>query len=1106
VQVSNTAGNPFVAIAAGGQHVLALQSDGSLWAWGSNQYGQIGQDPADTSAHSTPVQIGGDTDWKVIAAGGSHSLAIKADGTLWAWGLSSAGQLGIGITDSSPHMAPVQVGTDEDWAAISAGDIHSLAVKRNGSLWTWGGNSNGQLGYGTTTNQNMPKLVSILSDGTDITDIVAVAAGATHSLAMNANGGIYGWGGNLSGQLGDGTTSVSLDPFPVANDAISWVGTEPGGQFTAARRSNGTLWTWGDNSSGQLGYSTAPATTQTTPAQVGSGTNWTAQAAGWNHTVALKADGTIWAWGDNSSGQLGDNTAVSRPTPAQIGTTQPASATNDWTAVAAGDFHTLALKADGTLWAWGDNTSGQLGDGTTISRSVPVQIDDGIGGHWIAIAAGGSHSMALQSDGTLWTWGDNSSGQLGDPTVVGVGGSPAFSSAPRQIVNMSPPTTGYNSNWIAIAAGLDHSLALQADGTLWAWGGNFSGQLGTGDTTDQTAPTKLPGTSLYVAIAAGDSFSVARQADGSLWSWGNNASGQLGNGSTDALPHATPLRESTNANDWVIAGSGGSHTIALKADGTLSAWGSNSFGQLGNGTTVASNAPTTLLEARIEVAPETLAYNVVAFGAGSSMEITISNKGAADLSVSAFTFSGTDSAMFTLFNGGGTCAPTPFTLPVSGSCTKRVVFNSAAPAGIKEATLNITSSDPNRPIETVDLSGTAGVQHTITASAPPGKGTISPPGAVLVLDGTSQSFIVTPAFGYHVADIKVDGVSNGPLTSITLPSVKANGTVEASFALNVYNVTTTSVNGSITGAAKVTHGSAAIYNIMPNIGYHIADVKVDGVSQGAVTTLTLPVVTADKAITAIFAVNTTTIPLAGSVKINNGTPLTGKTAVTLNLSASDPSGVPNMQIACDGVNFSGPEPFAATRACILPSGDGAKTVAVMFIDGLGTVHPQVTASITLDSVMPVTTITPAPGNYTDSVALTLSASKTGSTIYYTTDGSTVTTSSSVYSSPIRLAAATTTPFTVKFMAVDQAGNVEAINNAAYMIHLGCDLNGDGKVDVSDALKALKITVGLDTPNTYDMIRGDVAPLVNGKPVPNGIIDITDTLVILQRSVGLVSPW
>jgi len=1110
-------GSRYVAISTGAEHTLALQADGTLWTWGSNQYGNVSPildqndqftityRPADMAAHSTPAQIDADNDWALIAAGGSHSLAIKADGTLWAWGRNNTGQLGIGVTDGTPHLVPVQVETDNDWVALSGGDLHTLAVKRSGTLWAWGENNNGELGDGTTTDQNKPIQISVLSDGSNITDIVAVAAGATHSLALKANGEIYAWGINLAGQLGDNTLVGSLDPFPVAQDAISWVGTEPGGQFTTARRSDGTLWSWGDNSSGQLGDNSL--TQRTSPVMVGTGTNWIAEATGWSHTVALKADGTLWAWGDNTSGQLGDNSTNDRSAPNQITVTQPATVSNNWAAVAAGDFHTLALKADGTLWSWGDNASGQLGDGTTTMKSVPIQIDPAFGNHWIAIAAGGSHSMALQSDGTLWTWGDNSYGQLGDPTL-GSGLTPPFVSTPQQIFNFSPPTTGYNSSWVAIAAGLDHSLALQADGTLWAWGGNFSGQLGNGNAIDQNVPTQVNSSTGpvvhfvdVVAISAGDSYSVARKADGSLWSWGNNMSGQLGNGSIDATPatHSTPLRESTNSNDWFSAGSGGSHTIALKAGGTLSAWGSNAFGQLGDGTTVAKSSPSPLTEARIDVSPDTMDYNIVAIGSESIQNITIENKGTASLTVSALNFGGPDSAMFSV-KTGGTCSTAPITIAPAGSCTVAVAFSAELPGGAKAATLTITSNDPHYSLVNVDVSGMAGVQHTLTTSvyagSPAGSGTITPSGAVLVLDGTSKTFILTPNVGYHVADVTVDGVSQGAVTSVTLPFVKASARVEANFAINVYTVTTTTVNGTIAGATKVNHGSTAIYAITPAIGYHIADVMVDGVSQGAVTTLTLPAITANRVITALFVAAAPTLSLNPVTTPTNKKSQTLSGTVEAGATVTIAMGTTSLPATVSGTTWSSVIPALA---------EGANTITVSATGAAGNTTTLPPATITLDTIPPVTTATPAPGNYTDSVAVTL-ATEAGSTVYYTTDGTPATTASPVYSAPIRLAATTTTPFTVQFMAVDQAGNAEPVKNAAYLIHLGCDLNGDGKVDVRDALKALQISVGMFSATPYEMMRGDVGPLVNGKPNPNGIIDLADALVILQRSVGLVSPW
>lgn len=1010
VQVLNVGGSPYVAIAAGTAHVLALQADGTIWAWGSNEFGQLGQSTADLVAHSTPAQIGIDQNWASIAPGGSHSLALKADGSLWSWGRNNVGQLGIGVTDADPHTNPVQVGAGRDWLALSAGNLHALAVKRNGSLWAWGYNFHGQLGDGFNTDLNAPVMLNTLSDGSNITNVVTVAAGAFHSMAATATGELYAWGDNESGQFGDGTAVGSFLPFPVGADAVSWVASEPGEDFTVARKSNGTLWTWGNNISGQLGDNTFDQ--RLVPAMVGTASNWTAQAAGLSHTVALKADGTLWTWGDNSSGQLGDGTNNTSAATKQITVTQSASAINDWAAVAAGDFHTLALKADGTLWAWGDNLSGQLGDGTGANiRSVPVQIITPnrpltFNNHWVAVAAGGTHSLALQSDGTLWAWGDNFFGQLGDPTFG------ASSNTPQQIVNFTPPTLGFNSSWVAIAAGLGHSLALQADGTLWAWGSNLSGQLGNGTSIDQNVPVPVsnPGTSLYVAITAGDSYSVARQADGSLWSWGSNLSGQLGNGDT-TLPNppdqTAPVRENTSANDWVSVGVGGSHTVALKAAGTLWALGNNSSGQLGDGTTASKNsfASASFTEPRINVSPGTIAFTTVAIGVDSSSPpITITNNGTASLSVTALNFVGQDSAMFSLKAGGATCNTAPFTLVPAGSCTVRVSFKPAAPAGAKNATLTIASNDPNFPVVAVALSGTAVVQHTLTASvsSPAGSGTITPSGAVSVIDGGSQTFTITPNVGYHVVDVMKDGVSQGAVSSLTLQSVKADASITATFAINTYTVTMNAINGTIAGTATVIHGDTASYTITPAAGYHIADVAVDGVSQGAVTTITLSAVTANKVISATFAINTYTITASADAK---GSMLPAMGSVS--------------------VNHGSNQTFT-----FVP--DPGYSVVNVIVDG---VSQGAIPSFTFTNV--------TNGNHT-----------------------------------------------IKLISIPDG-----------------DVNNDGKVDIADALQALRITVGFVVPGATEILHGDVAPLDSvGIPFPDKLITVADALMILRKAVGLTTGW
>ena len=283
-------------------------------------------------------------------------------------------------------------------------------------------------------------------------------------------------------------------------------------------------------------------------------------AAGDNYTVAVRSDGTLWAWGENRRGQLGDGTTTNRSSPVQIGTD------SDWQSVAAASAHTVALKRDGTLWAWGHNSSGQLGDGTTVSKTSPVQV--GSATNWQSVAAGGSHTVALKSDGTLWAWGANSNGQLGDGTTVN---------------KTSPVQIGTATNWQSVAAGSDHTVAVKSDGTLWAWGDNYYGQLGDGTTTQQKQPgANWDGDQLAVG-GGGSSHTVALKSDGTLWAWGANGSWPVG-GWHDGEQNPARCRSGRRptGSRWRRESE---HTVAVKSDGTLWAWGDNDYGQLGDGTT-----------------------------------------------------------------------------------------------------------------------------------------------------------------------------------------------------------------------------------------------------------------------------------------------------------------------------------------------------------------------------------------------------------------------------------------------------------------------------------------------------------------------------------------
>ncbi|MDP2647071.1 MAG: DUF1566 domain-containing protein [Desulfobacterales bacterium] len=351
--------------------------------------------------------------WIDVAAGGNHTIALRSNGTLWAWGENAAGQLGDGSVNN--RNSPVQVGMDTKWVSVASGGIHSLAIKSDGTLWAWGDNGSGQLGDGTTERQGAPIQV-----GAD-TDWVAIAAGDYYSIALKSNGTLWAWGDNYSGQLGDGTTTDKSSPVKIGTDT-NWVTVTTGGQtmfvHTLALKSDGSLWAWGENGSSQLGDGTT--TNKNSPVQIGGSTDWVAIAAGHDHSLGLKSDGSLWAWGVNGSGQLGDGTIITKNSPVKIGTG------TDWVAIAAGVNHSHALKSDGSLWAWGTNEFNRLGDGTSTQQNTPSQI--GTNTTWAAISAGRSHAFALKADGALWGWGLNMSGQ------VGINNFMPYVSAPAEVV------------------------------------------------------------------------------------------------------------------------------------------------------------------------------------------------------------------------------------------------------------------------------------------------------------------------------------------------------------------------------------------------------------------------------------------------------------------------------------------------------------------------------------------------------------------------------------------------------------------------------------------------------------------------------------------------
>jgi alpha-tubulin suppressor-like RCC1 family protein len=354
-----------------------------LWLWGNGSNGALGNNS--TINRSSPVQtVSGGTNWKEVNGGHADSIlgGIKTDGTLWMWGIGSNGALGNNSTIN--RSSPVQtVSAGTNWKQMSLGFCHGAAIKTDGTLWLWGINLSGRLGDHTTAAKSSP--VQTISGGTNWKQ---VSLGSGHSAAIKTDGTLWLWGQAGSGQLGDNTGIVRSSPVQTVSGGTNWKQVAGGNCHTAAIKTDGTLWLWGDATVGQLGNNSL--TNISSPVQtVSGGTNWKQVYAHRCNTAAIKTDGTLWTWGLNNSGQLGDNTTVSRSSPVQT-----VSGGTNWKQVSVGQVHLGAIKTDGSLWLWGNGGQGILGTNDTVSRSSPVQTVSG-GTNWKQVSLGFNNSAAV---------------------------------------------------------------------------------------------------------------------------------------------------------------------------------------------------------------------------------------------------------------------------------------------------------------------------------------------------------------------------------------------------------------------------------------------------------------------------------------------------------------------------------------------------------------------------------------------------------------------------------------------------------------------------------------------------------------------------------------
>jgi alpha-tubulin suppressor-like RCC1 family protein len=476
-----------------------------------------------TTDGSTPTETVGTLYAAPVHLSGSATLKAVAYRTGWTTSAVTSGDYAIGLTVVAPafSVAPGLYASAKDVAVTTMTTGATIRYTTDGSTPTA---TVGTLYTGPVRVARSLTLKAVAyragwtTSSVTVGDYrrVGIAAGIYHTILAKADGTVWTWGGNYEGQIGDGTTTASPAPDQISGISGVVVAVAAGYYHSVALTSDGTVWAWGRNISGQLGDGTT--TQRSAPVQVAGISGVTAVAGGENSTYALKSDGTVWAWGRNNEGQLGDGTKTDQYAPVQV------QGLSGVLAIAAGEVHGVALKSGGTVWAWGYNLYGALGDGTTTSQLTPVQAPSLSG--IVGIAANGFHTAAVMNDGTLWSWGNGVYGGLG------IGDRPTVFPTPAEALGLT--------SVVAAAAGSHHTIALIDGGMLWACGYNFYGQLGDGTNTDR--PVAVPVLAISSVVTVGASFyhTVAITADGAVWSWGHNYDYQLGDGTT--TDRATPVQ------------------------------------------------------------------------------------------------------------------------------------------------------------------------------------------------------------------------------------------------------------------------------------------------------------------------------------------------------------------------------------------------------------------------------------------------------------------------------------------------------------------------------------------------------------------------------------
>ncbi len=586
---------PAIAVASGANHACAVLADGTLQCWGDNNQAQLGNSSAGARSNVPVLVSGGIGNAMAITAGAEHACALLTGGGLVCWGGNVYGQVGVG-TGASSYSTPQYVGVGGVTLAVAAGRLHTCAiiVVDGGSttqVACWGDNLKGQLGSGTTAPSPWPSTVPGLSQ------VRSISAGGDHTCAVLASGAVKCWGDNGDGETGNDTSGMAgtnspspsnlITTSPTAVSGLSCTGTADcaraisSGYFhNCAVLGNGTTQCWGGGEHSQLGNNAL--TEQDTPvnanlpALVSAGAQAT---AGYYDACVLLASGGAECWGNGGSEQLGDDTTTNQSSPTYVeGLPYPGyTSTTPAISICTGYDYSCALLVNGTVECWGDNTYGQLGNGTTTASGTAVKVLLGDSGTAVQISCGLYHACAVMGDDNIQCWGYNGVGQLGNDS---------FTSA------ATPVTTWYvgaiDSAVMQVVAGGLHTCAVTGGGVM-CWGYNGGGQLGVGYTSDESITPVHTSISTVRSLGLGWYHTCAVNGNGTASCWGDGSYGQVGDGSTTAANDLPVAVE--NLTGLVAIGGGGWQSCALSAAGAVQCWGDDASGELGNGSTTQVDAP-----------------------------------------------------------------------------------------------------------------------------------------------------------------------------------------------------------------------------------------------------------------------------------------------------------------------------------------------------------------------------------------------------------------------------------------------------------------------------------------------------------------------------------